>query len=100
MDWAGYVRTAEEFAASVIVILKIVVQVEGLSGLDGHNSIESPAVLESLPTAGGVREFIDEVPCEPVAHVEIGIAPVETDRRGAVVWLGSIGNEVFAVAGI
>src|SRR5262245_42342666 len=88
MDWTGHVRAAEEFAAAVVVVLKVVVQVEGLSGLDGHNSIQSPAVSEFLPTAAAVREFVDEVPCEAVAHVEIGIAPIEADRRRAVVWLG------------
>lgn len=37
---------------------------------------------------------------EAVADVKIGIAAVETDGRGAVVRLRSIGNVVFTVAGV
>src|ERR1700751_2874399 len=100
MDTSGNVRATKKLAAAVIVVLKIVVQVEGLSGLDCHNSIEPPAVLELLPTATAGRKFVNEIPGKAIADIEIGIAAIKADRRGAVVRLRSIGDKIFAVAGV
>src|ERR1700722_265757 len=100
MNWAHDVRAAEAFSAAVVIVFKIVVQLERLPGLCGDDPVDTPAVGDTLPTAFVVWKLINKIPGEAVADVKVGIAAIRTDGRGAVIRLRSIGNVVFTVAGV
>src|SRR5262249_14663643 len=67
---------------------------------NGYDPVDSPAVPEFLQIAARVRKLVNKVPCEAIPNVEIGIAPIELDRRGTVIGLRGIRNEVLTVAGV
>src|SRR5262249_38505022 len=93
------VGASEEFPTAVVIILEVVIQMEWLTGLNGHNPVHSPAVGEFFHT-GGVWELVDKIPGQAIAHIEIGIAAVKTKRGRAVIWLRDVGYVIFAVTSI
>src|SRR6266436_4769944 len=100
-DWANNVRPAKEFTCPVEVIIEVVVEVEGLASLNCDDTIQAPTIANQLePRALVVRYFVNEVPGEPLANIEIGIPPIELDGNRAVVGLRSVRDIIFAVAGV
>ena len=98
-DGADDIGAIKAVAAAAEVVLKVVVKMERLAGLEAYRAIEAPAILEFAEAAAHFRELVAEDPGKALADVEIGIAVFELGL-GAVVGLGGVGLEVFAVAGI
>src|SRR5258708_17010966 len=100
-DGANHVWPGKKFACAVEVVLKVIVQVKRLTGLNGDDSIYPPAIANEFESAvGSVGKFINEVPSDAVAHVEIGISTIKTVGSLAVVRLCRVGDVVFPVARI
>src|SRR6267378_3979108 len=100
-DGTNYVGPGKEFARAVVVVLKIVVQVEWLAGLNGDDSIYTPPVAKNFVTAlRSVWKLIDKVPSDAVANVKIGVSAIKTVGCLAVIRLRRVGNVVFTVARI
>src|SRR5260370_10332972 len=98
-DGPDTIRTVVSFAAPTEIILKIVIELEGLSALQSDRAIEAPAVLQALPGAGRLRKVVGEDPGESVRHIEIRRAVLELRAR-AVVRLGCVWFKVLPVARI
>src|SRR5258706_2999647 len=93
-DTIGPIKSA---AAAAIVVLEVVIELEGLAILHGQNTVEAPAVLQTLPVAAHLRELISEVPGKTLRNIEVRRSVFHL-RLGAVIGLSGIGFEIFTVA--
>lgn len=100
MDRSNNVRPAEEFAATIVIILKEVINLEGLAGLYADDSVQAPAICNPLPTAFSIRELIDKIPRKAIANVKVRISSIRTNGSSAVVRLRGVRHEIFTIAGV
>ena len=98
-DWSDYVRAIKGVAAPAVVVPEIIVQVERLSALQRKNAVQAPAILQLLHAAATIGELVGKVPREAVRDVEIRWTILKP-RLSAVIGLGSVRLEIFAVAGV
>src|SRR6266567_3782382 len=75
------IRTVVAFPASAEVILKVVVELEGLPALQDHRTVEAPSVPEA--TGSDRRKVVAENPRESLRHVKVR-RPVFPVGPGAV----------------
>src|SRR5215469_13058932 len=93
------VWTVEAAAAAAEVVFEVVVELEGLSILQGEDAVHAPSVLQFLQIAPHSGQLIGEIPSEAIRDVEVRRSVFE-GRTGAVVGLRGVGLKVFAVAGV
>ena len=70
MDGSHHIGTSKEFSTAIIVVFEIVVELKRLAGLHGNYAIYAPAIRE-LFHAGGIGEFVNEIPSQAMANIEI-----------------------------
>src|ERR1700732_2928022 len=76
MDWPHNVWPAEAPSTAIVIIFKVVIQMERLPGLNGDDAIQAPAISNLLPAALLVGKLINEIPRKSVAHVKVRIAAI------------------------
>ena len=91
--------TIKGVAAAAVVIPEVVIQMEWLSTLESHNAVQTPTVLQLLHASAAIGEVVGEIPGEAMRDVEVRRAIFQA-RASAVVGLGRVGLEIFAVAGV
>jgi hypothetical protein len=94
-----YIRTVESVAAAAEVILKIIVELKGLSALQGRDAGESPSIFQLSHAAAHGGQVVSKIPREAVRDVEVRRALFEVRAR-TVVGLRSVRHEVFAITRI
>ena len=95
---ADQVRTSEEFARPVEVVLEQIAHVVRLTVIESDHAIEGPIIGEPRRNVG-LREVVGPIPPEALANVEVRVGALS---RGivAVVGLRGVGNVVLAIAGV
>ena len=99
VDRSDHIWPVKSVAAAAVIVLEVVIELEGLAILQCQHAVESPPILQALPATAHLGKLIGKVPSKALRDVEVGWSILEL-RIIAVVGLGGIGLEVFAVAGI
>lgn len=93
------VRHAVVAAATVEVVFEIAIELERLPRLDGDNPVDAPSIAKRLePRILGVRNLVNEIPRDAIAHIEIGISAIRiyTVVSFGVEALGTYSHESLA----
>src|SRR5271156_3702530 len=98
-DRSNHIGPVETVAAPAVIVLKVVVELEGLPALQRHRAVQAPAVFQTLPVATHGWQVVSKNPGKPVRYVEVGRTVLEL-RPGAVVRLRRVGFKIVAVTRI
>src|SRR5215469_10775557 len=75
------VWTVEAAAAAAEVVFEVVVELEGLSILQGEDAVHAPSVLQFLQIATHSGQLIGEIPGEAIRDGSDSMPPGNTEAR-------------------
>jgi hypothetical protein len=71
VDRSNHVRPIEAVSTAAEVILKVVVELEGLAILHAQNAVYAPAIFQPPPLTTHFGKLIGEIPSEAPGEVEV-----------------------------
>src|SRR5262245_46885917 len=98
-DRTDHVWPVKTFTGPGVISLEVIVQLKWLAVLQVQNTFETPAIPQPRQAPAHPRKFIAEIPGETAPDIKVRISALKC-RNQAIVRLRSIGNEIFAVAGV
>src|SRR5271166_3878958 len=98
-DWPDHIGSIKAAVPTAVVVFEVIVQVKGLTTLQGGGAVDAPSVLQFCHASAHLRESVAGDPHEAMRNVEVRRALFRL-WLGAVLGHGGVHNEILAVAGI